>query len=575
MTQKEALDILKMGHSVFLTGAAGTGKTFILNKYIEYLRSHSITPAITASTGIAATHIGGQTIHSWSGIGIYEKLDSWTLDKLEQNEKLFKRYENVKVLIIDEISMLHSSRLDMINSLFKKFRHTDKPFAGIQIIFCGDFFQLPPVIKRYGKEEDFPDEMHEFAFSSKAWQELNPVICYLEENYRQQEDATLTKILNDIRFERETETILTKLNNKIIQKTETEILKLYTHNVDVDTINYEKYLQLETDLPEYSFQMSSDGKKNFVEILKQNCLAPEILNLKKGTKVIFIKNDKNREYQNGTLGEVIDFDNTNMPIVETFDGKKISVAKEVWQYANDDGKILAEISQIPLRYAWAITVHKSQGMTLDAAEIDLSKAFGSGMGYVALSRVRKIENIYLLGIDEKALKVNRGVVKQDKIFTAKSEKASQALEKYYLDKEMRGRLKKKQEEFILSCDGTLKEIDIKEEKFEKKEKIKTIEMTLQFLKDKLSPENIARERNLTIGTIISHIEELFEGKEIAEKDIKYILRDLEKRYDKEEIKLIKKILKEDSGLTTKYRQLNDKYKIDIDFNTLKLFRLFI
>ena len=129
-----------MGYSVFLTGAAGTGKTFILNKYIEYLKSHSISPAITASTGIAATHIGGQTIHSWSGIGIYEKLDKWTLDKLEQNEKLYKRYKDVKVLIIDEISMLHATRLDMINTLFKKFRQSSLPFGGIQIIFLWRFF---------------------------------------------------------------------------------------------------------------------------------------------------------------------------------------------------------------------------------------------------------------------------------------------------------------------------------------------------------------------------------------------------------------------------------------------------
>ena len=151
MSQEEALDILKMGHSVFLTGAAGTGKTFVLNKYIQYLKTHSISPIISASTGIAATHIAGQTIHSWSGIGIMEKLDRFALDRLEQNEKLYKKYENVKVLIIDEISMLHASRLDMINTLFKKFRHSDKPFAGIQIIFCGDFFQLPPVVKNFQK----------------------------------------------------------------------------------------------------------------------------------------------------------------------------------------------------------------------------------------------------------------------------------------------------------------------------------------------------------------------------------------------------------------------------------------
>lgn len=576
MTQNEALDILKMGHSVFLTGAAGTGKTYVLNKYIEYLKSHSITPAITASTGIAATHIGGQTIHSWSGIGVYEKLDSWTLDKLEQNEKLFKRYENVKVLIIDEISMLHASRLDMVNTLFKKFRHSDKPFAGIQIIFCGDFFQLPPVVKRYGGEEVL-DDSREFAYNSKAWQELNPIICYLKENYRQ-DDEKLAKILNDIRFERNINEVFK--NFDLIQTKKEiglgkEILKLYTHNIDVDSINEERYNLLDLNLKEFSYEMTNNGKKNFVEILKQNCLAPEILNLKKGAKVIFIKNDKNREYQNGTLGEVIDFDVSNMPIVKTFSGKTICVGPDCWQYANDDGKVLAEISQLPLRYAWAITVHKSQGMTLDEAEIDLSKAFGTGMGYVALSRVRKFENIKLLGIKDDALKINKNVVLQDKLFRARSERAKNALEKYYLDKEMKAKLIKKQEEFILACDGSLEIVEIEEEKFERKEKIKTTEVTLNFIKEKLLPEKIAEKRGLKINTIVSHIEELLEARGIDVKDIQYIREALAKEYRKDEIKLINKALKEENGLTLAHRKLNNNLKVKINFDDLKLFRLFI
>lgn len=147
MSQDEALNILKLGYSVFLTGAAGTGKTFILNQYIDYLKLNNIHIAITASTGIAATHINGQTIHSWSGIGIAEKLDTKLIDKLLQTEKLYKKYNNLKVLIIDEISMLHGSRLDMINTLFKKFKDNNLPFGGVQVIFCGDFFQLPQSLK--------------------------------------------------------------------------------------------------------------------------------------------------------------------------------------------------------------------------------------------------------------------------------------------------------------------------------------------------------------------------------------------------------------------------------------------
>lgn len=582
MTQSEALNILKMGHSVFLTGAAGTGKTYVLNQYINYLKRHSINPAITASTGIAATHIGGQTIHSWSGIGVYEKLDRWTLDKLEQNEKLYKRYTEVKVLIIDEISMLHASRLDMVNTLFKKFRGNSLPFGGVQIIFCGDFFQLPPVVKKFGDE--IPDESKEFAYNSEAWKELNPVICYLEENYRQ-EDERLTKILNDIRFERETEKIYEVLSESVRDVEEEidienntemfggDVLKLYTHNIDVDGINIQKYVSLSSS-EEYSYEMQSSGKKNLVEILKNNCLAPEILNLKVGTKVIFVKNDKNKEYQNGTLGEVIGFDISNMPIVKTFNGKEINVSVETWQYTNDDGKVMAEISQIPLRYAWAITVHKSQGMTLDAALIDLSKAFGSGMGYVALSRVRRFESIKLVGISPDALKINKSVLLQDKIFRERAKRASMALEKYLDDDgNPKKELIKKQEAFILDCDGDLVEKEIVEEKFEKKEKIKTTSITKDLIKQRLDPKEIASKRELTIQTIIGHLEELFNDFELNSDDIEFFLKDITKKYSKNELQIIKKVFKEDLPLKARKEKLEQDYKIKIDYNSLRLIGL--
>lgn len=601
MTQDEALDIMKMGHSVFLTGAAGTGKTFVLNKYIEYLKSHSVNPAITASTGIAATHIGGQTVHSFTGIGVYEKLDRYTLDKLEQNEKLFKRYQDVKVLIIDEISMLHASRLDMINTLFKKFRNSTLPFAGVQIIFCGDFFQLPPVVKNFNKEE-IVNEGKEFAFNSPAWQELNPVVCYLEENYRQ-EDESLTKILNDIRFEREVEKVLHKLTSILEDKTNKDILKLYTHNIDVDSINIEKYNSLKSK-EEHSYHMVATGKKNQIEILKQNCLAPEYLDLKIGTKVIFVKNAKDREYQNGTLGEVIEFDGANMPIVKTFDGRKINVGLESWQYVNDDGKVLAELSQIPLRYAWAITVHKSQGMTLDAAEIDLAKAFGSGMGYVALSRVRKFENIKLLGIHNDALRVNSSVVAQDKLFRDKSARAVKALEKYYDPSSQKATkdLRKKQEEFILACDGDLKEVDLEEEKkkkeeekkeFEKAEKkkkinhrkdeygnkIKTQMITLEYIRNGKSLKEIANIRELKISTLAGHIEELIEAKSLEKTEIKFLEKDIEnilkEKHNEKELTTIKKELKKNNFRINKefLANIKFKHKINTDYDTLNLLKI--
>jgi len=494
MTQEETLDILKTGRSVFLTGAAGTGKTFVLNQYIQYLKSHAIYPVITASTGIAATHLGGQTIHSWSGIGIYEKLDPIILDKLRQNKTLLKRYRHVKILILDEISMLHASRLDMINTLFKTFLKKENALSEIQIIFCGDFFQLPPVVRGENVEID---EKY-FAYSAKTWQELNPVICYLTENYRQEKDE-LKDLLNKIRLEKDMPEVYERLTNKIsnnnlikknIDKTniltkpeleilketkigeeKKEIIKLYTHNMNVDIINLEKYNSLNKELPELVFEMQSFGKANLIATLKASCLALEILKLKVGTKVIFIRNDLNQKYQNGTLAEIIGFDILNMPIVKTFSGEEFAVTAETWEYLNEDGnKLMASISQIPLRYAWAITIHKSQGMTLDEAEIDLSKAFSSGMGYVALSRVKKLTNIKLLGLHPQALKINHAVLKQDNIFKEKSLNTEKILQKYYqesLNPEtgeinlIKNKiLSKKHNDFILKCGGDLRENSI-------------------------------------------------------------------------------------------------------------------
>ena len=192
MTQEQALAILKTGANVFLTGEPGSGKTHTINQYVTYLRSAGIEPAITASTGIAATHIGGYTIHSWSGIGIRRELTTYDLDHIGQNKNVVRRVGSTRILIIDEVSMLSAETLSMVDAVCRELRRTEEPFGGLQVILVGDFFQLPPISRREAQEkiqESFvSDESHaEFAWVSPAWSSLNPFICYLSEQHRQED----------------------------------------------------------------------------------------------------------------------------------------------------------------------------------------------------------------------------------------------------------------------------------------------------------------------------------------------------------------------------------------------------
>lgn len=407
MTQAQAFKILKSGRSVFLTGSAGTGKTFLLNKFIAYLKKKNINIGVTASTGIAATHIDGRTIHSWSGMGIKDKLTDKEIGQLLRKDKLHARIKETKVLIIDEISMLDASRLDLLDSICKAAKESELPFGGIQVIMCGDFFQLPPVDSRR--------ENPALAYESLVWKNSDIKTCYLDRQYRQN-DLKFIGILNNIRNNEANEDTLTKLKARLHQAISLKTInpiKLYTHNVDVDVVNNHELSKIPGE--EFNYEMLSHGPKELVKVLKKNCLAPEHFSLKVGAMVIFVKNNFSQGYVNGTLGKVIGFDKFDFPIVEKESGDKITVTTTSWNI-EEERQIVASICQIPLRLAWAITVHKSQGMTIDAAEIDLSKSFEYGMGYVALSRVRSLENIRLMGINEMALRVNPKIVAKDAEF---------------------------------------------------------------------------------------------------------------------------------------------------------------
>lgn len=423
MTQDNALEVLKSGRNVFLTGEPGSGKSFTINLFTAWLwKEKHIRADVTASTGIASTHINGTTVHSWSGIGIKDIITDRDIDQIMTKGYVARRVLDASVLIIDEISMLNAQTLDNVDKVCREVRGLDtlgareKPFGGLQVIFVGDFFQLPPVTKKGTTK---------FAFESQAWLNAEPVVCYLTEQHRQ-EDAEFLEILTALRNGKITKEHIARLK-KSVRKAPKDTTHLFTHNADVDIMNTLELKKLPGQAK--TFYMSESGIPFMVEVLKKNCMSPEVLELKVGATVMFTQNDRfdpdrddahswRPRWVNGTVGIVTDLEDLT---VKTKDGKELQPGRATWKI-EEKGQQKASISQIPLRLAWAITVHKCQGMSLDAATMDLNKAFEYGQGYVALSRVRSLSGLYLEGFNAMALKMHPTVVKMDGSFRKLSEK---------------------------------------------------------------------------------------------------------------------------------------------------------
>lgn len=412
MTQAKALQVLQTGANVFLTGQPGSGKSYTIREFVEWCLLNGRNVAITATTGIASTHIGGVTIHSWSGLGISTDLSDEAIDQIANKPWIKNKIYSADVLIIDEVSMLSADILDDVDRICRAARNPEIPFGGLQVVLVGDFFQLPPVTK---------GTKPRFAFTSDAWESLNLKMCYLHEQHRQDDPHFLSILTNMRNGTLSNMNGMDVLRSKVVSKNDMKITRLFTHNADVDALNTMELRKLPGEMK--SFGMEWDGVDAVVAFLKKNCLSPEILKLKVGAVVMFTRNNWNEGYVNGTIGEVIAFNQQGRPVIQTKDGMRITPEYEEWS-VTEYGKKVASIRQIPLRLAWAITVHKSQGMSLDAAVIDLSGCFEYGQGYVALSRVRSLEGLHLLGLNDRTFEMHPEVVEKDAEFLAASEQIS-------------------------------------------------------------------------------------------------------------------------------------------------------
>jgi ATP-dependent exoDNAse (exonuclease V) alpha subunit len=437
MDQELAIEILLAGHNAFLTGAAGTGKTFVLNEFIKLAKKSGKKVAITATTGLAATHLNGNTIHAWSGLGIQDALSSKFFTKLTKSR--VEQIQKTDILIIDEISMLHGFRLDLIDVICRTVRENESPFGGLQIILSGDFFQLPPVTRA---DEKVDGETH-FAYNAESWRNLDPTVIYLTKQYRQNDDDFL-EILNKIRRNEIARADAEKIARRYNAKLDgfDEITELHTTNRNVDMINERRLSKLEGE--EKQFSMTSTGAESYVDRLKKSCLAPETLRLKLGALVIALKNNPERKFANGSIGKVVGFEDNlgDLPVVEFRNGRTVTVEPDTWELRDGDKK-RAALFQIPLRLAYAITVHKSQGMTLDAAKINLANVFEPGMGYVALSRVKTLDSLSISGLSSKAFFVHPEVLEKDKDFLKKSAKNAENLAHLRQNKQKREKLAEK------------------------------------------------------------------------------------------------------------------------------------
>ncbi|XP_077581199.1 ATP-dependent DNA helicase PIF1 [Stigmatopora nigra] len=398
--QTAVLTAVLSGKNVFFTGSAGTGKSFLLKRIIGSLPPKSTFA--TASTGVAACHIGGTTLHNFAGIGSGSAPLEQCLE-LAQRPRVLQHWTTCRHLVIDEISMVDATFFDKLESVARSVRRSTEPFGGIQLIICGDFLQLPPVSR--GKDKA------KFCFQARCWRKVIQVNLELTE-VRRQTDQTFISLLQAVRVGRVTEEVTNKLTEtayRQIDKDSIVATRLCTHKDDVELTNDNKLQQLPGAARLFEAIDSDPALAKTIDTLSP---VSRLIHLKVGAQVMLTKNlDVTRGLVNGARGVVLAFEpgKHGPPRVRFMCGVTEVLKPERWVFKSGGGTHLSR-HQLPLKLAWAISIHKSQGMTLDCVEISLARVFESGQAYVALSRARSLEGLRVMDFDPRVVRADPDVL---------------------------------------------------------------------------------------------------------------------------------------------------------------------
>lgn len=397
--QQAVIDAVDGGRNVLITGNAGSGKSFVVGKLKD---KYGYEIAITSTTGVAALLIGGNTIHSWAGIGLGEGTPGQIAKKInDRGGRTLERIVNCERLVIDEVSMLSAELFTKLDHVFRMVRETETPFGNIQMIIVGDFLQLPAVHKFVPQPFDAQEEMMEqeevgrYPFDSKSWAEAEIQTHELKTIVRQK-DKVFAEVLNKVRLgivdEQVRSVLVSRMGRFVDDGSGVKPVRVFSTNASVDAINLSELNKV--DGPEKVFTAKYTGMPWAIENIKKNCLAVENIRLKVGAQVMLLRNvNIDAGLVNGSLGVVKNFAH-GIPQVEFSNGVVHACEPEVWEIKDGD-RSLASCEQVPLRLAYAATIHKLQGATLDKVELDLGNCFEYGQAYVALSRCRTLDGMFI------------------------------------------------------------------------------------------------------------------------------------------------------------------------------------